>query len=135
MILLRNADMATILIIEDEAPIRENLHQLLRLEGYAVLEAADGVSGIEVALTSRPDLILCDILMPGVDGYGVLTELRGNLDMAATPFVFLTASANLEDRSQALKRGADDYLIKPVRIDELLTAIKQQLDKKMHNGQ
>jgi CheY-like chemotaxis protein len=127
--------MATILIIEDEAPIRENLHQLLRLEGYAVLQAADGVSGIEVALTSRPDLILCDILMPGVDGYGVLAELRGAPAMAATPFVFLTASANLEDRSQALKRGADDYLIKPVKIADLLAAIKRQLDKKMHNGQ
>jgi CheY-like chemotaxis protein len=127
--------MATILIIEDEAPIRENLRQLLQLEGYAVLEAADGVSGIEVALSSRPDLVLCDILMPGVDGYGVLAELRGTPDLGSIPFVFLTASANLEDRSQALRRGADDYLIKPVKIADLLVAIKQQLDKKMHNRQ
>lgn len=122
--------MATILIIEDEAPIRENLRQLLQLEGYLVLEAADGVSGIEVARSARPDLILCDILMPDVDGYGVLAELRGTPDMAATPFVFLTASASLEDRAQALKRGADDYLIKPVKIADLLAAIKNQLDKK-----
>jgi CheY-like chemotaxis protein len=127
--------MATILIIEDEAPIRENLRQLLQLEGYSVLEAADGISGIEAALASRPDLILCDILMPGVDGYGVLAELRGTPDLTAIPFVFLTASASLEDRSQALKRGADDYLIKPVRIADLLAAIKRQLDKKMFNGQ
>jgi CheY-like chemotaxis protein len=127
--------MTTILIIEDETPIRENLRQLLRLEGYTVLEAADGVSGIEVAFSSRPDLVLCDILMPGVDGYGVLAELRGVPDMAATPFVFLTASANLEDRSQALRRGADDYLIKPVRIADLLATIKRQLDKKLRNGQ
>lgn len=127
--------MTTILIIEDEAPIRENLRQLLQLEGYAVLEAANGLSGIEIALTSRPDLVLCDILMPGVDGYGVLAELRGAPDMAATPFLFLTASANLEDRDQAIKRGADDYLIKPVKIADLLAAIKQQLDKKMHHGQ
>jgi CheY-like chemotaxis protein len=126
--------MTTILIIEDEAPIRDNLRQLLQLEGYAVLEAADGVSGIEVAFTSRPDLILCDILMPGVDGYGVLAELRGTPDFAAIPFVFLTASASLEDRSQALRRGADDYLIKPVKIADLLTAIKRQLEK-MNNGQ
>lgn len=125
--------MATILIIEDEAPIRENLRQLLQLEGYAVLEAGDGISGIEAALTSRPDLILCDILMPGVDGYGVLAELRGTPDLTAIPFVFLTASASLEDRSQALKRGADDYLIKPVKIADLLAAIKRQLDKKMFN--
>jgi CheY-like chemotaxis protein len=126
--------MTTILIIEDEAPIRDNLRQLLQLEGYAVLEAADGVSGIEVAFTSRPDLILCDILMPGVDGYGVLAELRGTPDFAAIPFVFLTASASLEDRSQALRRGADDYLIKPVKIADLLAAIKRQLEK-MNNGQ
>ncbi len=127
--------MTTILVIEDEAPIRENLQQMLRLEGYAVLEAADGVSGIETARTSHPDLILCDILMPGVDGYGVLAELRGAPDMAATPFIFLTASANLEDRSQALKRGADDYLIKPFKIADLLAAIKRQLDKKTNNRQ
>ena len=127
--------MTTILVIEDEAPIRENLRQMLQLEGYAVLEAADGVSGIEAARTSRPDLILCDILMPGVDGYGVLAELRGAPDMAAIPFIFLTASANLEDRSQALKRGADDYLIKPFKIADLLAAIRRQLDKKANNGQ
>lgn len=122
--------MASILIIEDEAPIRDNLRQLLRLEGYEVLEAADGVSGIETVRTTRPDLVLCDILMPGMDGYGVLAELRSTPDLVAIPFIFLTASANLEDRSQALKRGADDYLIKPFKIADLLAAIKRQLDKK-----
>ncbi len=126
--------MTTILVIEDEAAIRENLRQLLQLEGYAVIEAADGIAGIESAREQHPDLILCDILMPGVDGYGVLTELRSSPELAAIPFVFLTASANIDERSQALQRGADDYLIKPCKITELLAAIGRQLDKKTNGG-
>lgn len=119
--------MAKILVIEDEAPIRGNLVRLLRLEGYTVVEAADGVAGLDAMRTERPDLILCDILMPGVDGYGVLTELRGTPELAATPFLFLTASANMEERARALKRGADDYLVKPFRIDDVLAAITRLL--------
>lgn len=127
--------MAGILIIEDEAPIRQNLARLLRLEGHTVAEAADGVAGIEFALSARPDLILCDILMPGTDGYGVLAELRGTPGLSETPFVFLTASANLEERAQALKLGADDYLVKPFKITEILAAIERQLGKKRtHRG-
>jgi CheY-like chemotaxis protein len=127
--------MAEILIIEDETPIRQNLARLLRLEGHTVTEAADGVAGIEAAFSVRPDLILCDILMPGTDGYGVLAELRGTPDLAATPFVFLTASANFEERSQALKLGADEYLVKPFKIMEVLAAIERQLGKKRtHRG-
>lgn len=119
--------MASILIIDDELPIRSNLAQLLRLEGHQVAEAGDGVSGLQAARDGRPDLIICDILMPGVDGYGVLAELRGAPDTAAIPFVFLTASANLEERAQALKRGADDYLVKPFRIADVLAAIGRLL--------
>lgn len=120
--------MASILIIEDEAPIRDNLAQLLRLEGYETHQAADGIAGLEAARRLRPDLVICDILMPGLDGYGVLAGLRDSPELATTPFIFLTASANLEDRTQALKRGADDYLVKPFKITDVLDAIAYQLD-------
>ena len=126
--------MARILIIEDEAAIRDNLARLLRLEGHDTHEVADGVAGLDAARTLHPDLILCDILMPGIDGYGVLAGVRGTPELVATPFLFLTASANLDERAQALKRGADDYLVKPFKIDDVLKAITCRLDGKKNGG-
>jgi CheY-like chemotaxis protein len=125
--------MARILIIDDEAPIRENLAQLLRLEGHETHQAADGIAGLDAARRLRPELIFCDILMPGIDGYGVLAGIRGSPELAATPFLFLTASANQDARAQALKRGADDYLVKPFKIADVLEVIAQQLDKTGNN--
>lgn len=119
--------MTRILIIEDEAAIRDNLARLLRLEGFETYEAPDGVAGLDAARTLRPDLIICDILMPGIGGYGVLAGVRGTPELAATPFLFLTASANHDERAQALKRGADDYLVKPFRIADVLDAIARRL--------
>jgi CheY-like chemotaxis protein len=125
--------MARILIIDDEAPIRENLAQLLRLEGHETHQAADGIAGLDAARRLRPELIFCDILMPGIDGYGVLAGIRGSPELAATPFLFLTASANQDARAQALKRGADDYLVKPFKIADVREVIAQQLDKTGNN--
>ncbi len=122
--------MAKLLIIEDEAPIRANLGQLLRLEGHTVSAAENGKTGIAEARASPPDLILCDILMPEMDGYAVLAALRATPGIATTPFIFLTASANREERAQALKRGASDYLVKPFKIEEVLNAIERALHKK-----
>lgn len=122
--------MATLLIIEDEAPIRANLRQLLQLEGHAVVEAASGEEGVAAAGAQRPDLVLCDILMPGMDGYAVLAALRGNPATRTLPFIFLTASANRSEREQAIARGADDYLVKPVRIADVLAAIDRALQPK-----
>ena len=119
--------MATLLIIEDEAPIRANLRQLLQLEGHTVVEAENGEAGIVAVREHRPDLVLCDILMPRMDGYAVLAALRANATTRSLPFIFLTASANLGDRAQALERGANDYLVKPVRIAEVLAAIDRVL--------
>jgi len=121
--------MATLLIIEDEAPIRANLRQLLQLEGHTVVEAENGEAGVVAARKQQPDLVLCDILMPGIDGYAVLAALRGDPETRTLPFIFLTASANRSERSQAIERGADDYLVKPVRIAEVLDAIDRALKK------
>lgn len=122
--------MATLLIIEDETPIRTNLRQLLQLEGHEVIEAASGEAGLAAAGKLRPDVVLCDILMPGIDGYEVLAALRGDPQTAGLPFIFLTASANRSERAQAIARGADDYLVKPVRIAEVLAAIDRVLQRK-----
>src|SRR5689334_4940911 len=92
-----NAAMKKILIIEDQPVIRENIGTILEMEGYATISAADGAAGLELARSEKPDLVLCDILMPKLDGYGVLRELRGAAATAVMPFVFLTAKAEKLD--------------------------------------
>ena len=119
--------MATLLVIEDEAPLRANIVRLLTAEGYRVITAADGDEGIRRAREERPDLVICDILMPLVDGYGVLATLRSRPETAATPFIFLTASADKEDLARGLQSGANDYVTKPFKIAELLAAIRRRL--------
>jgi DNA-binding response OmpR family regulator len=126
--------MAHILIIEDESAIRDSLARLLQLEGHRVDEASDGIAGLEAARALHPGLIICDILMPGIGGYGVLAGVRDTPELAATPLLFLTASANRDERAQALKRGADDYLVKPFRIADVLDAISRQLERKRDGG-
>jgi len=119
--------MATLLVIEDEAPLRANLVRLLTAEGYQVITAANGDEGIRRARADRPDLVICDILMPLVDGYGVLATLRSQPETAATPFIFLTASADKDDLERGLQSGANDYVTKPFKIADLLAAIKRRL--------
>jgi CheY-like chemotaxis protein len=119
--------LATLLVIEDEAPLRANLVRILTAEGHQVLVAQDGDEGIRHAREGRPDLVICDILMPRVDGYGVLAALRSRPETAAIPFVFLTASADKEELARGLKSGANDYVTKPFRIADLLAAIRRQL--------
>lgn len=119
--------MATLLVIEDEAPLRANIVRLLTAEGYRVITAADGDEGIRRAREDRPDLVICDILMPLVDGYGVLATLRSRPETAATPFIFLTASADKEDFARGLQSGANDYVTKPFKIADLLAAIRRRL--------
>ena len=119
--------MATLLVIEDEAPLRANLVRLITAEGYQVITAANGDEGIRRARADRPDLVICDVLMPLVDGYGVLATLRSQPETAATPFIFLTASADKDDLERGLQSGANDYVTKPFKIADLLAAIRRRL--------
>jgi two-component system sensor histidine kinase/response regulator len=122
--------MATrILLIEDEAQIRNNVHELLTLQGFEVDTAANGREGISQALLLQPDLILCDIMMPEVDGFQVLKVVRNNRSTANVPFIFLTARAEPTDIRQGMSQGADDYLTKPFTFQNLLTAIDSRLKR------
>lgn len=121
--------MTRILVIEDEAPILENIAETLEIEGYEVFTAPNGEAGVQIALREHPNLILCDILMPGMDGYGVLAEVRSQRTIANTPFIFLTALATRGAQRKGMDSGADDYLSKPFTPSELLRAINSRLEK------
>lgn len=121
--------MATILVIEDEQTVRESIVDVLGLEGFQVLEAANGRSGLDLAQQHLPDLVLCDVQMPDMTGYEVLTQLHHTPTTATIPFVFLTARSTKADIRQGMELGADDYLTKPCSADELLRAIATRLDK------
>ena len=116
--------MKTILVIEDQAQMRKNLVTILSMEGYSVLEAPDGAAGLELATDEKPDLIVCDVSMPGLDGHGVLKSVRADRTIAGTPFIFLTAKGENQDLRVGMNLGADDYLIKPVEAEDLLAAVE-----------
>ena len=122
--------MKRILVIEDNKAIRENIQEILQLAGYEVAEAADGKTGVELALKNIPDVILCDIMMPQMDGFGVLSVLRKRLETSTIPFIFLTAKAEHLDLRKGMDLGADDYLTKPFNSTELLNSILSRLSKK-----
>lgn len=121
--------MITILLIEDHAPLRENLREMLALDGFNVLVADEGRAGLEMARTQRPDLILCDIMLPGMDGYEVLAHLRRDSNTRALPFIFLTAKGTPPDIRAGMNLGADDYLPKPVSRADLLKAVRSRLER------
>jgi CRP-like cAMP-binding protein len=119
-----------VLIIEDNDDIRENVIEILELAGYTVASASNGKAGVELAFADTPDIILCDIMMPELDGYGVLYMLSKRPETIAIPFIFLTAKAEHFDRRKGMEMGADDYLTKPFDDMELLAAIESRLKKK-----
>ena len=123
--------MAKILIIEDEAGIRENLSELLKIEGYDVMGASDGITGIMGAMEYQPDLILCDVIMPETTGFDVLRALRQEPAPALVPFIFLTAFADKENIQQGIALGADGYLTKPFACAEVLKAVEMRLKKQI----
>ncbi|NER28952.1 MAG: hybrid sensor histidine kinase/response regulator [Symploca sp. SIO1C4] len=123
--------MNKILLIEDEEEIRENIFEILTAEDFEVIDADNGCSGVKLAQQELPDLIICDVMMPELDGYGVLSQLRQNPITDSIPFVFLTAKAAKEDLRQGMELGADDYLTKPFTRNELLKAITIRLEKQV----
>jgi len=124
--------MKTLLLIEDHELIRENTAELLELAGYRVLTAENGKLGLEHALRTRPDLVLCDIMMPVLDGYGVLQVFNQHPQLAGIPFIFLTAKTERADLRRGMALGADDYLTKPFDSTELLSAVAGRLSRFQH---
>jgi two-component system sensor histidine kinase/response regulator len=122
--------MTKILLIEDEAILRGEVAEWLTFESYDVIEAEDGLVGVESASRELPDLIISDITMPRLDGYGVLLAMRSNLNTARIPFILVTARASHEDIRQGMALGADDYITKPFSRLELLHAVQTRLEKK-----
>jgi DNA-binding NarL/FixJ family response regulator len=121
--------MKKILVIEDEPEMRRNLTTVLRLERFYPLAAENGRVGVELAKKEKPDLILCDVMMPELDGYGVIAALRALPETAAIPFIFLTAKGEKPDIRAGMNLGADDYLTKPVGKADLLAAIRSRLER------
>src|SRR5690554_6939715 len=121
--------MTTILIIEDNFEVRENTAEILELSDYNVLTATNGKEGVALAKSKLPDLIICDIMMPELDGYGVLHILNKDPKTIGIPFIFLTAKAEKDDFRKGMNLGADDYLTKPFDDLALLDAIEMRMKK------
>jgi DNA-binding NarL/FixJ family response regulator len=119
--------MTELLLIEDDPTLLELIATALEFEGFRVQRAAGGAAGLELARSVRPALILCDVMMPGMDGYAVLAAVRSDPRIASVPFIFLTARGERKDLRLGMTSGADDYLTKPVAIDDLLAAVRGRL--------
>lgn len=121
--------MTKILFIEDDTVVRENTAELLQLSGYEMVTAPNGKRGIEVAKKEIPDIVVCDVMMPELDGYGVLQTLSKDPDTSHIPFIFLSAKTEHKDIRKGMDLGADDYLTKPFEEEELISAIESRLAK------
>lgn len=119
--------MKRILVIEDEPEMRRNLVTILRLEGFQPLQAENGRVGVDLAIKEKPDLVLCDVMMPELDGHGVIAALQNEAATMNIPFIFLTAKGEKTDVRAGMNLGADDYLTKPIDKTELLFAVRARL--------
>jgi len=118
-----------ILIVEDNQSVRENIAEILDIESYETHQAENGAIALDIAKKIQPDLVICDIMMPEVDGYEVLRMMRQNPITSTVPFIFLTAKTTKEDLRKGMELGADDYITKPFTIEELLKAVTARLEK------
>ena len=121
--------MTRVLIIDDEAPIRLLCRVNLEAEGMDVLEAADGLTGLDLARTEQPDVVLLDVMMPGLDGWAVAQELIDDIETDVIPIVFLTARAEFRDRARGLDIGGVDYITKPFNPVELAPLVRRLLER------
>ena len=121
--------MKKVLLIEDDTVLRENTSELLELSNYEVITAANGKLGLEMAMHEKPDIIVCDIMMPVIDGYGVLEGLSKHNDTKFIPFIFLSAKTERQDVRKGMDLGADDYITKPFSEDEIVSAIESRIAK------
>lgn len=119
--------MKTVLLIEDDDDMRRNISTILEMENYRVIVCRDGATGLARAREAPPDIILCDVMMPGIDGYEVLRQLRQDARNVHTPFIFLTARGEKRDIREGMSLGADDYLTKPATVTDLLSALEVRL--------
>jgi len=126
--------MNKILIIEDEPEMRRNITALLRFHEYEPIEAENGRVGVALARREKPDLVLCDVMMPELDGHGVLQALQQDADLSLIPFIFLTAKGEKDDLRSGMNLGADDYLTKPVANADLVRAIEVRLRRSRQHG-
>ena len=125
--------MHQILVIEDDEQTRENLELILQMEGFAVRSAANGRAGLELARAQRPELIVCDVGLPEVDGHTLLRTLRDDAKTADVPFIFLTARGERHEQRAGMNLGADDYLCKPLDAEDLLAAVRARLKRQREN--
>jgi DNA-binding NarL/FixJ family response regulator len=123
-----------ILVIDDDVKMRRQITALLATEGYHTVEARNGREGVELARKEKPDLVLCDITMPEMNGHRVLQSVREDTALAHLPFIFLTGWSEREDLRTGMNLGADDYLVKPVEPAELLTAVSARLRRRAQAG-
>jgi two-component system sensor histidine kinase/response regulator len=123
--------MYKVLIVEDTLAIREEIHDILFMEGYEVFQAENGLIGFEIALIEQPDLIISDILMPGLSGFEMFEKLEANKKTASIPLIFLSAKAERVDIRNGMNLGAEDYLTKPLNINDLLIAVEHKIKKKL----
>lgn len=125
--------MTRIVVIEDETIIRENIAELLEISGFESIQAENGYVGVQKIIEHQPDLVVCDIMMPGLNGYQVLETIRKSGATASIPFIFLTAMASPDDIRKGMSLGADDYLTKPFSKEDLITAVESRINKqKIH---
>jgi len=121
--------MKNILVVEDTEAIREELCDILRMEGFSVIEADNGIAALDIAKKEKLNLIISDVLMPGLDGFELYKELEKNNLTKEIPFIFLSAKANKDAIVKGLRMGAKDYIIKPVSPDELLFAVNDKINR------